>query len=111
MFRVSKTEERSRTVIVLDGQLMGDYVEAIEACCCQAISSGKPVHLFLRDISTVDESGCAMLRRLAAKGVSVFASGVYTSYLVQSLVASGADPSNASPNATAPADETKWQKP
>ena len=59
MFRVSKVDERSRTVITIDGQLSGDYIEAVKTCCDQAISTGKPVHLSLRDVSTIDQGGSA----------------------------------------------------
>lgn len=85
MFRVSKAEERSRTIVTVDGQLSGDYIEVVETCCDQAISTGKPVDLFLRDVSTIDQAGRALLRRLAASGVRLLASGVYTSYIVQAL--------------------------
>jgi hypothetical protein len=85
VFRVSKEEEQSRTVITVDGQLSGDHIGVVETCCCQAMSNSKPVHLILRDVSTVDHAGRALLRRLAVKGICVFGSGVYTSYLVQSL--------------------------
>ena len=85
MFRVSKAEERSRTIVTIDGQLSGDSIEIIETCCDQAISTGKPVELFLRDVSTIDQAGRALLRRLAASGVHLLASGVYTSYIVHAL--------------------------
>lgn len=98
MFRVSKAEERSRTTITIDGELSGDHTEVVETCCDQAIAVGKPVQLFLRDVSTVDQAGCALLCRLAAKGVGLLASGVYTSFLVRQLNHGGAtplDPSDA----------------
>jgi len=85
MIRVTKTEECSRTLVTVDGHLSGDFVTAVETCCKQAESHGKPVHLFLRDVITVDQAGTNLLRRLASKGVSLFAAGVYTSYLVQSF--------------------------
>jgi hypothetical protein len=85
MFRVSKAEERLRTIITIDGQLAGDSIEAVETCCDQEISTGRPVDLFLRDVSTIDQAGRALLRRLAASGVRLLASGVYTSYIVQAL--------------------------
>jgi len=85
MFRVSKAEERLRTIVTIDGQLSGDYIEVLETCCDQAISTGKPVDLILRDVSTIDQASCALLRRLAASGVRLLASGVYTSYIVQAL--------------------------
>lgn len=95
MFRVSKAEERSRTVITIDGQLSADSVEVIGACCDQAQSAGKPVHLFLRDVSSIDRAGRALLRRLAAKGIHLIASGVYTSYLIRRLDSTGTEPANS----------------
>ncbi len=85
MFRVSRAEEQSRTLVTIDGQLSGDCIEAVQTCCDQAISTGKPVDLFLRDVSTIDRAGRALLRRLAASGVRLLARGVYTSYIVQAL--------------------------
>jgi ABC-type transporter Mla MlaB component len=85
MFRVSRAEEPSRTIVTIDGQLSGDYIAVVETCCDQAISAGKAVHLFLRDVSTVDQAGRALLCRLAARGVRLLGSGVYTSHLVGAL--------------------------
>lgn len=96
MFRVGKEEEPSRTIITIDGQLSGDHIGVVETCCSQAKSKGKPVHLVLRNVSTVDLSGRALLHRLAAQGIRVCASGVYTSYLVQSLSPAGQEPGHAS---------------
>src|ERR1035441_6069357 len=89
MFRAGKVEGRSRTIVTIDGQLSGDYIEAVETCCDQAMCRGKAGPLFLRDVSTVDQAGRALLCRLAAKGVRLLASGVYTSYLVRALNPSG----------------------
>ena len=83
MLRVTRGEEPSRTVITLDGQLADDGVEFMETCCNQALLRGKPVKLFLRDVSTVDGAGRALLCRLASKGVHLLSSGVYTSYLIR----------------------------
>jgi hypothetical protein len=40
---------------------------------------GKPMNLFLREVSNIDES--ALLGHLAAKGVQMSAAGVYNSWL------------------------------
>ncbi len=85
MIRVTKTEERSHTTVTIDGQLSADAIGLVENCCSQAGSSGRPVQLFLRDVTTVDQAGRMLLRRLSDKGVRLVASGVYTSYLVQTL--------------------------
>ena len=74
-FRLSEAKDRFGTVINIDGQLAGDCVQVIEDCCSQALSSGTPVSLFLRDVSVVDEAGRDLLSRLADQGVRLLASG------------------------------------
>jgi hypothetical protein len=90
MIRVAKTEERSGTVVTIDGELSGDSITVVETCCSQAEANRKPVSLFLRDVTTVDQAGTILLRRLAGRGVHLRAKGLYTSYLVQTL--GGGDP-------------------
>ncbi len=89
MFRVSKTEERLRTVITLDGQLAGDGIEVVEACCDQEMTRGRPVDLMLRELTGIDQRGRALLCRLAEKGVHVTASGIYGAYIVQRMAPAG----------------------
>jgi hypothetical protein len=43
--------------IPIDGQLVSDCVDAVETCIQRAIVQRRPVHLFLRDISHIDEHG------------------------------------------------------
>ena len=74
MIRITKPEERSHTIIAVDGQISGDTIAVVETCCSQAESYGKPVHLLLRDVTTVDQSGQTLLRRLAARGIHIVAS-------------------------------------
>lgn len=85
MIRITKTERRSHTIIAVDGEISIDTIAVIETCCCQAESHGKPVQLFLRDVTMVDQSGQTLLRRLAARGISIVASGFFSSYLVEAL--------------------------
>jgi len=85
MIRIMTADEPGLITITVDGRLAGDYVQAVEASCDQARSKGKPVWLFLREISVIGEDGQALLRRLATKGVRLKALGIYTSYVVQSI--------------------------
>ena len=87
MIHITKTAERSRTIVTVDGQLSGDSIDVVEACCNQAESDGKAVQLFLRDVTAVDQTGRLLLARLAARGIRLAATGVYTSYLVRALTA------------------------
>ena len=83
MIRIIKADEPARTTITVDGRFTGgDYIEAVETCCNQAISKGKPVLLVLRDVSVIGEDGRELLRRLAAEGIGLRASGIYNSYIV-----------------------------
>ena len=88
MICVITADEAASTTITVDGKLSGDWVEPVETCCIQAISRGKPVCLYLRDVATIDERGRAMLRDLARKGVGLRASGVYSSYIVDAIQSS-----------------------
>jgi hypothetical protein len=85
MIRIWSTHEASATTITVDGRLVGDYVDSVQACVDQAMSEQKRLHLFLRDVSHIDEAGRALLVRLAAKGVVLSASGLYSSYVVAEI--------------------------
>jgi len=85
MIRVMTADEPASTTITVDGKLSGDYVEPVETCCIEAISKGKPVRLYLRDVSTIDERGRTLLRKLVEKGVDLKASGIYSSYVVDEI--------------------------
>ena len=84
VFRVDKEFDEQRTRLTVSGELSPACIEVLETGCEQAIKEGKAVHLVL-DITAIDESGRALLRRLAAKGVRVFANGIYHSYLVDTI--------------------------
>jgi hypothetical protein len=85
MIRISTRNEPRRITISIDGQLAGDDVDAVEKCCAEAAASGRRVRLFLRDVSTMDTGGLALLGRLAAKGFELSASGIYSSYIVEEV--------------------------
>ena len=85
MIRVMTTDEPASTTITVDGKLSGEFVDPVELCCLQAISRPKPVRLYLRDVSLIDERGRALLRKLADRGVGLQASGVYSSYIVDKI--------------------------
>jgi hypothetical protein len=107
MIRVTKSEETERTIVTLEGQLSADYIEAVEICCNQAVSKGKPIDVFLHNILTIDESGRALLTRLADKGFRLLATGIYTSYIVRAPMPAGVQaPISASAGASAGVEGT-----
>jgi hypothetical protein len=84
VFRVDKELGEQRIRFTVSGELSSACIDVLETCCEQSIRDGKAVHLVL-DITAIDESGRALLRRLAAKGVRMFAKGIYHSYLVDTI--------------------------
>jgi hypothetical protein len=85
MIRILTADEKNAITITVDGRLVNDSVDAVEICSHQALAQGRPVHLFLRDVSHIDEHGRSLLSRLARKGVQLSASGVYSSYIVAEI--------------------------
>ena len=76
MFRVDKEFGEQRTRLTVSGEISSACIEVLETSCEQTIKDGKAVHLVL-GVTTIDESGRALLRRLAAKGLRMFAKGIY----------------------------------
>src|ERR1700682_4610504 len=85
MIRIQTANNLGSIRIAIDGQLVGEYVEEVETSIRKAMEQHKDVHLFLRDVSHIDETGHSLLSRLAAQGVELGASGVYSSYVVTEI--------------------------
>jgi hypothetical protein len=90
MIRIMTATEPKLITITVDGELAGEYVDAVENCVKQALTKQRPVQLFLRDVAAIDESGRSMLSRVAARGVGLRAHGVYCSYVVARIRAAAA---------------------
>ena len=85
IIHVSQVDRRSRTEVIIDGELAGEYVCVAETCCTQVLASGRRLLIFLRNVSAVDESGRGLLLRLLEKGAGLSGSGLYTEHIVQRL--------------------------
>lgn len=85
MIRIQTANYPGGVRMAIDGQLAGEYAEEIETSIRQAIEQHEHVQLFLRDVSHIDETGHALLSRLAAQGVELSAAGLYSSYVVAEI--------------------------
>ena len=110
MIRVLTDDEPELTKITVDGQLSGEYIEVVESTCDEARSKGKPICLVLRDVPVIGEDGEGLLRRLAAKGVRLKSSGVYNSYIVESIQADDLPSTSPAKTMPAPRPETGFNK-
>src|SRR5271166_1132754 len=86
MIRIFTTNEPGAIKLTVDGQLTADGLTAVETTIEEAIGQQRPVHLFLRNVSNIDEHGRTLLSRAAAKGVALSASGLYSSYVVAEIL-------------------------
>lgn len=82
MIRIQAANNPGGITIVIDGQLIGEYIAEVEASIRQSLEQYKDVHLFLRNVSHIDETGHALLSRLAAQGMELSATGLYSSHVI-----------------------------
>jgi hypothetical protein len=82
MIRIQAAYNPGSITIAIDGQLIAEYVAEVEASIRVSMEQSKDVHLFLRNVSHIDEMGHALLSRLAAQGVELSAAGLYSSHVV-----------------------------
>jgi len=92
MFRITKADQATRSVLTLDGDLSNDSIETLELCCQQAMARGVRVDVFLRDVSNIDGAARTLLKRLADMGVHLRGAGVYTSYILRGINPVGPHP-------------------
>src|SRR5271167_5269838 len=85
MIRIQSANNQGGIRIAIDGQLVGEYIQEVETSIRKAIEQHKQVHLFLRDVSHIDETGHSLLSRLAAQGVELSAAGLYSSYVINQI--------------------------
>lgn len=85
MIRIQTANNQGGIRIAIDGQLVGEYIQEVENSIRKAIEQHKHVHLFLRDVSHIDETAHSLLSRLAAQGVELSAAGLYSSYIVSQI--------------------------
>jgi hypothetical protein len=111
MIWILTTNEPSAITVTVDGQLVGDYVDAVETSVNEAIKERSRVHLFLRDVSYIDEHGRKLLSRLATKGVELSASGVYSRHIVAEAGSKRAGPPGTMPTNGTPPRQATGSKP
>lgn len=86
MFRITRTDHPRHILLVIEGHLAGDNLEAIESACEEAISKKAPVTIFLKDVMGIDADGYDLLKRLAMRKARLRGLGIYSRYLIRGLM-------------------------
>ena len=89
MIRIITADGPESTKLTVEGTLSDESVDAVRACCIQALAKGKAVRLWLRDVSAIGEGARAILQHLAAAGVDLTGTGIYTSAIVDDIKSAG----------------------
>ena len=85
MIRIQATHNAGGVTLALDGQLTAEYVAEVESSIRESMEQSNDVHLFLRNVSHIDETGHVLLSRLASQGVELSATGLYSSHVVNQV--------------------------
>ncbi len=85
MFRIDKADQRQRTSLIIDGELVREYVEIAERCCREVLEKGRELQVVLRDVSLIDVRGKDWLQGLIKEGIPVISRDLYASYIVGEL--------------------------
>jgi ABC-type transporter Mla MlaB component len=85
MIRIQAAPNAGGITLAIDGQLTAEYIAEVESSIRESMEQSNDVHLFLRNVSHIDEMGHALLSRLAAEGVNLSATGLYSSHVVTQL--------------------------
>jgi len=78
MLRISETSrEGEETVLRLEGEIVGPWVEVAKAACEPFLGNGFRLTLDLTDVSHVDRKGLALLRELMGSQVMLINGSPY----------------------------------
>lgn len=89
MLKITITETQTEKRWVLQGQLVGPWVDEFRRCWKQkqqTVSTQKCV-VDLNDVTFIDKSGERLLRAIGKKGAELVANGVYTKDVVERVKA------------------------
>ena len=72
MLRLTRTTRLPHEVVlVLEGQIVAEWVELLEAECLELLGTERKLFLDLADVSFLDQRGVLLLRKLAARSVTL----------------------------------------
>jgi hypothetical protein len=91
MLKITITETPTERKWVLEGRLMGPWVNELRIAWKRMLPTrpGRCCTIELNDVSFIDKSGERLLRALSRKGAQLIADGLYTKHVVEKLKIGG----------------------
>jgi len=72
MLRIAAAEGlRNRTILILEGRVIGPWVDELRRACQRIRLTGAELTLDLRDVAFVERDGLALLQDLVERGASI----------------------------------------
>jgi anti-anti-sigma regulatory factor len=72
MLRLTRTARLTREVVlVLEGQIVAEWVELLEAECLELLGTDRKLFLDLANVTYLDQRGARLLRKLAGRSVTL----------------------------------------
>ena len=92
MIRISQIHEGSRSHLLVEGTLSGDWVDVLEKSWLEALMSscGEPMCIDLSGVTYIDNKGRELLGRMSRDGAELRATGVMTRGIIEEIAAGGA---------------------
>ena len=88
MLKIMTYDNGHRTVLELDGKLVGPWVNELERVWHQAERAGA-VHVVLKEVGCIDQNGKELLARISRSGASLVAVGCLTKAVLHDVLKKG----------------------
>ena len=85
MLKITTYDNGNRTVLELDGMLVGPWVNELERVWHQAKRAGA-VHVVLKEVGFIDENGKELLARISRSGAALVAVGSLTKAVLHDVL-------------------------
>jgi len=92
MLRITVTETLDGATLSLDGRLAGPWVVELSRCWTELVLVRRrhDVRVRLDEVTFIDETGKALLRRMHERGATLLAAGCMTRAIVDEIVGAAA---------------------
>lgn len=87
MLRITIHNEAAATRFIVEGKLVGPWVEELKKCWQEAsqLEPATPLHVELSALTLVDDAGKALLTEMHQRGVRLAATGLMTQAIISEL--------------------------
>ena len=83
MLRITRVENGGSVTLVLEGSLLGLWVQELLDACTPPPGLTRPTHLDLAGVTFVDAAGSRLLRNLITQGIEIAACSRFVAELLK----------------------------